>query len=96
MNKQLTAQEIYNEFYFESCKRARSKGDPLPNEVEVFKLLVKASRNAIIDGDAPPDFLEQLSEVKPHIAIERESQSRLEAREKGLREGTLLDLDDLL
>jgi len=93
--EQVTAQQLYNQFYMEACHRARIKGHPLPNEVEVFKILVKEARKAIIDGDAPMDFIHELAEVKPHIALEKEAEARAEARERGLREGTLTDINDV-
>lgn len=95
MERQVTAQELYNQFYFEACERARVKGYPIPNEVEVFKILVKESRKAILDGECPSDFIHELAEVKPHIALEKEASRRAEARERGLREGTLTDLNDI-
>lgn len=96
MEGNVTAQELYNQFYFEACNRARTKGEDLPNEVEVFKILVKKSRQAIMDGDCPPDFLHELAEVKPHIAIEREASSRMDERDRALRNGTVIDMEDLL
>jgi hypothetical protein len=96
MAKQITAQELYNEFYFEACNRARIKGQDLPNEIEVFQILVKEARKAVADGEAPPDFLYELSEVKPQLAIERERAARKEEREQALRHGGVIDIEDLL
>ena len=96
MDKQVTAQELYNNLYFEMCARARDKGQKLPDEVEVFSFFVKSCRDAILVGEAPPDFLDEVREVQPHKALEREASARLEARDKALREGSPIDLDDLL
>jgi hypothetical protein len=95
MEKQVTAQELYNKFYSEACYRARMKGHPKPNEVEVFRILVKESRKAVADGEAPIDFLYELEEVKPQVALEFEAARVAEDRERGLREGTLTDIEDV-
>jgi len=95
MERQVTAQELYNTFYSEACTRARIKGEPKPNEVEVFRILVKMARQAVLDEECPPDFLHELAEVKPQIALEREAALREEHRERGLREGLFSDINDI-
>lgn len=96
MDKQLSAQEIYDAFYIEAVSRARANGHKLPDEVEVFQVFVKMSRKAIEQGDAPPDFMDEVREVKAFQAREREEAMRMEARTKALKEGTILDWDDLM
>lgn len=94
--EQVTAQELYDALYLEVCTRARRDGKELPNEVEVFKHFVQTCKDAIAIGEAPPDFLEEVKEVNPQKAVEAELAHRLQAREDALRNGYVLDLDDLM
>lgn len=96
MDNQLSAQQIYDEFYFEAVRRTREKGTPLPDEVEVFKVFVKFARAAVLAGEAPPDFMGEVGEVKPYKARELEQERRTEEIDKALREGSILDFDSLL
>lgn len=92
----MSAQEIYDAFFIEAISRARTDGHKLPDEVEVFQVFVKMARKAVQDGDAPPDFMDEVAEVKAFKAREREEAIRMEARDKALKEGTILDWDDLM
>ena len=96
MAKAMTVQELYDQFYLEALNRARRKGDKLPTEVEVFKVLVKDAQDAVLRGDEPIELLDELAEVKSfHIREEEEARWKAE-REKALRDGTVFDLNDLL
>lgn len=96
MAKGLTAQELYDAFYLEALSRARKKGDKLPTEVDVFKVLVKEAREAVFRGDESVEILDELAEVKSfHIREEEEARWKKE-RDEALREGRVLDLNDLL
>ena len=96
MARGMTAQQLYDAVYLEAISRARRKGDKLPTEVDVFRVIVKDAESAVLRGDESIELLDELREVKSfHIRGEEEARWKDE-RERALREGTVLDLNDLL
>lgn len=96
VNYNESAQELYNALYEEVIRRYRITGAKPPSEPEIFKALVQFARSQVVAGEFPEEIMDMLAEVKPQVAREREEARRMEEREKALREGTVLDLDDLL
>ena len=101
--KNLSAQELYDALYNEALSRKRAAGQ-MPQtdeqfqkfEVDVFKTLYEAAKQAIKSGEAPPDFMDELGEVKAFHTREKAEARWREERDKALREGTVLSIDDLL
>lgn len=91
--KEKTIQELYDEFYLEAASRARAKGDALPTEVEIFEILYKELKAAIIRGDEPPEAMAELAEVQSFHIREEEEQRRKAQVEEALRHGYVLDFD---
>lgn len=92
----MTVQELYDAVYIEAVSRARTKGEKLPTEMDIFKLLAKDIRDAIMRGEESEEALDELSEVQSFHIREQEESTRREAVDRGLRDGTILDLDALL
>jgi hypothetical protein len=82
-----SAQEAYNDLYIETARRHRAKGTTPPNEVEIFRTLVKYTREQVLAGNAHPDMVKELESVRPHIAVEREKEIIALERDKAIREG---------
>jgi hypothetical protein len=95
-NKELSAQEIYDSFYMEAIESARSKGHQLPDEIEIFEVFLKACKNAIITGDAPPDFLDEVAEIQSYRLRDVLEERRKFEVDQALRQGNILDLNALL
>ena len=70
----IDAQELYDRTFAEALERTNAKGLPPPDQTTVFKTLVKATKEAIANGEAPPEFLKELEKVQPaKMVIKRES-----------------------
>lgn len=91
--RERTLQELYDEFYLEAAARARAKGDKVPTEVEIFEILYKELKAAIIRGDEVPESMAELAEVQSFHVREEEEQRRKYQIEEALRHGYVLDLD---
>lgn len=95
MAKEITVQELYDRLYIEAADRARKKGEKIPTEVQIFEVLVKSIRAAISRGEESVDTLAELSEVQSFHIREQEEQMRKDKVDRALREGNILDLDEL-
>jgi hypothetical protein len=91
--KERTIQELYDELYLEVVTRARRRGDKLPTEVEIFKLLHNDIQRAVALGYESPDALVELSEVQSFHIREEEAERRKHEVDEALRHGYVLDLD---
>ncbi len=69
--KQVSAQELFDHMFIEVYDRAEAMGRRLPTEEEVFRVFVARCRRAVLLGEAPPDFMDEVSEVKPLITRKR-------------------------
>ncbi len=93
MAKELTIQELYDQLYLEAASRARAKGDPIPTEVELFEILYKELKAAVLRGDEPMEAMSELAEVKSFHIREEEEQRRKHQVDDALRNGYVLDFD---
>ena len=85
----IPAQELYERFLEESVRRAQITGQRIPTEVEVFSVLVKEVRKLVARGQAEPEALDELREVKAIkvqevIEILKEKKALAEKKEKSL------------
>lgn len=82
-DEQISAQQLYEQLYEETLRRAKIRGDSkLPDETEVFKVLVAGARAAVANGEAPPEFLDELAEVKPLCIQEIEERLKEKQQER--------------
>ena len=93
--KAKTLQELYDEFYLEAAHRARQKGDAVPTEVEIFEILYKELKAAVIRGDEPPEAMAELAEVQSYKIREEEEVRRKEEVNEALRHGYVIDFDTI-
>jgi hypothetical protein len=91
--KQNTLQEIYDQLYLESAHRARQKGDKVPSEEEVFKVLIASCRAAIMRGEESLEILAELDEVRSFDVRKEEEERRKAQVDEALRHGYVIDLD---
>lgn len=91
--KEVTIQELYDSLYLEAAGRARAKGDKVPTEVEIFEILYKELKAAIIRGDEPMEAMYELEEVQSFHVREEEKERRKTQVEDALRNGYVLDFD---
>lgn len=96
MAKGTTLQELYDSLYLEAVCRARVKGESLPTEIDIFKVLHKEIKHAIERGDETAEALDELSEVQSFYIREQEESKRKDEVDRALREGIILDLDVLM
>lgn len=93
--KENTLQEIYDQLYVESVHRARQKGDKIPTETEIFEVLLKAIRQAILEGEETVEALHELEEVQSFHIREEMEQRRKHEVDEALRHGYVIDLDSI-
>ena len=62
--QQLTAQQLYDAFYVDAYDKADASGMKPPKEDVVFDAFVKVCRKMVRLGHAPPDFMDEVKEVK--------------------------------
>lgn len=72
MSKQIEAQELYDKVREEALLRAKARNTPPPSEIDIFKVVVAAAREAVFKGEAPREFLKELEQVEPYPEREKE------------------------